>query len=606
MSSYDNRSFLIYTYNSGFYLLDNNAFKPFATPADSYLKRCGIYTAAALANGLMAVGTQFGGLAIVDRRGNLYKVIDKASGLQDNSVWAVYPDRQGGIWLALNKGISRVEFPAPLTRFSKHSGLDGNIITVQRHQGTVYVATSEGIRYLDYKNYLENDASRPLKNSRDGYKGRRPVFKPVGDLNLFGLCFLSSGSDLFAGTTSGIFRISGDQLQKVPENFTGSWHTVFALRQSKTDPDLVYVASRQGIGLLKRSQGNWHSQGWVKDLSNKIFDIVEDQNGSLWLLTIESEIIRVQNISQSPVDGWKFPANISRFDTTHGLPDETVTPLIIGKQLLFHGAQETWLFDEKRQRFHRDTTFRWAKVQDAYLRFNGRLDNSGLLWITVKDKNGEEFAAFGTPNANQTFQWNLRPFRRVQDIITINSIFPESSNDGQGSIAWIASENVFRYDSRIFKTYDFNYPALIRRIVIANDSVIFNGHDDIPTPVVAHKLNTIHFEYAATSFDAESENQFRTMLEGFDKNWSAWSKETYRNYTNLPRGDYRFLVQAKNVYGHLSDEARFEITVLPPWYMNSWMYGFYALFVGMLIFGLVKYRVRQLERKSKDLEKIVA
>ncbi len=51
----------------------------------------------------------------------------------------------------------------------------------------------------------------------------------------------------------------------------------------------------------------------------------------------------------------------------------------------------------------------------------------------------------------------------------------------------------------------------------------------------------LQFEFAATAFDAPELNEFQSRLEGFDREWSAWSRRRDRVYTNLLAGDYRFV-----------------------------------------------------------------
>ena len=72
-------------------------------------------------------------------------------------------------------------------------------------------------------------------------------------------------------------------------------------------------------------------------------------------------------------------------------------------------------------------------------------------------------------------------------------------------------------------------------------------------------------------------------MEGFDKEWSDWSKKTEKDYTNLPAGDYKFQVKAKNNFGSESAINSYSFSVLPPWYQTRWAYLVYAL----LFFGIV-------------------
>ncbi len=124
-------------------------------------------------------------------------------------------------------------------------------------------------------------------------------------------------------------------------------------------------------------------------------------------------------------------------------------------------------------------------------------------------------------------------------------------------------------------------------------------------PLLSYSHNTLHFEYAAPFFEQENKTQYQTFLEGFDKNWSAWHRNTQKEYTNLPEGDYRFHVRAKNIYQHESQEGVYAFKILPPWYRSAWAYLLYLLAVGGFVFGLVRMRTRQLEARHRELEKTV-
>src|SRR5206468_9954663 len=90
--------------------------------------------------------------------------------------------------------------------------------------------------------------------------------------------------------------------------------------------------------------------------------------------------------------------------------------------------------------------------------------------------------------------------------------------------------------------------------------------------------NSLRFEYALPSYLDESATEYESRLDGFDQDWSAWTREGQREYTNLGLGDYRFRVRARGISGGVSEEALFGFTILPPWYRTWWSYaGYLAL-----------------------------
>ncbi|MGH7457170.1 MAG: SpoIIE family protein phosphatase, partial [bacterium] len=95
-------------------------------------------------------------------------------------------------------------------------------------------------------------------------------------------------------------------------------------------------------------------------------------------------------------------------------------------------------------------------------------------------------------------------------------------------------------------------------------------------------------------------NQFQYFLEGFDQSWSAWSKATQKDYTNLSEGEYRFHVRAKNVYQHESREAVYAFKILPPWYRTWWAYVFYTIIAVASVLGIRRYDIYRQKQKAEN------
>ena len=57
----------------------------------------------------IAIGTAQNGVLIMNLQGQLLQVINKASGLQDDTIFDMQLDHDGGLWVVMNNGISRIE-----------------------------------------------------------------------------------------------------------------------------------------------------------------------------------------------------------------------------------------------------------------------------------------------------------------------------------------------------------------------------------------------------------------------------------------------------------------------------------------------------------------
>ena len=122
---YDQRHLLIGTRSNGLFLYDGASLAPFATAADARLKPNSLYRGLALPDGTFALGTTNAGFVIIDRQGHQLAAIDQASGLGSNAAYYMMRDREGALWLAGWRGLSRVETESPASFFDQVDGLPG-------------------------------------------------------------------------------------------------------------------------------------------------------------------------------------------------------------------------------------------------------------------------------------------------------------------------------------------------------------------------------------------------------------------------------------------------------------------------------------------------
>jgi serine phosphatase RsbU (regulator of sigma subunit) len=195
------------------------------------------------------------------------------------------------------------------------------------------------------------------------------------------------------------------------------------------------------------------------------------------------------------------------------------------------------------------------------------------------------------------------------------------------SICWIGgSEGLYRFDRKLMTSTENKFATLIRKVRINQDSTIFFGAfpQEITSVIgkvwsansnnvqldfmklkIPYFYNDLIIEYAAPNFTDESNTLYSYFMEGYDENWSTWSKLTQKEYTNLREGTYLFKVKAKDVLGNESEIASYEFTILPPWYRAWWAYLMYVCVSGLVIWQIVRFNSARLKLQNEILEKIV-
>ncbi len=581
MLPYDDHQLVIGTMEDGLFLYDGFAFHPFRTEADSRLRQNQLYRGITLPDGTIALATIRGGVVILDQHGRVRQSVDMTTGLQDNTVLALQTDQQGGLWLGLFNGIAHVETPAPLSLFGEESGLRGGVVRLIRHQGILYAATSLGVFYLD-----------PAK-------AHTTAFQPVAGIATQCWSFLAIGDDLLVATTDGVYKISKNKATSLGLLFKGA----AALHRSRQDGNYIFVGMGFNLALLRLNNGKWTNAGKFSGIEEEIRSIAEGEDGTIWLGTKSQGILRLGPPTLDPAPA---ASRVDRFGVNEGLPEGEVNVYAVGKRLFFASRSGLFRYDEAKQRFLPDSSFGAAFANGTTGVEVIASDKRGNVWLVATYETGDE----GNHLLRQPdgfFQRLRTPFLRVPKT-ELYAIYPDDRtalDDATGVVWYGGAGELVRYDQNVQKNYAAPFSALLRRVIINTDSVIFAGANagegvTPPVPTLSCQSKTLRFEFSATSFEAEEENRFQTYLEGFEESWSPWTKETKKDYTNLSPGQYRFHVRAGNIYEKESRAAIYAFKILPPWWRTWWAYGGYAVVFGLLVFATDRVQRRRLIKKERE------
>ena len=571
---------LIGTRSEGLFLLNKKNLSPFPTEVDNFLIQSRIYHAARLWNGDIIIATLNGGAVLIDSFGRFKQILNKSSGLIDENVKYIFNDTQGNIWLALNNGISRVELTSPISTFNRRNGLAGNVYSLIWHEGFLHAVTSEGLFVLK---------SSSISAEKLSSRFRFTLLPQVK-----GACWhlLSLKQTLLVATSLGVYQIRSNGVKKITENSS------YFLYHSKHTPHQIWVGKNGGVDVLKLQKNQWFQETEYQ-LSGEIRTITESENGRLWF---GSPIGGVYSLDRTEKNDQNILLEKHKFSDSDSLFDAQLTEINIFKaanKIIATTSNKTFYYNEQANHFLSDSMLGNQFANGTRNIFRLAEDSHGNVWI---HSNNENLAAIRQPDG--TFKLDSIPFLRIPDA-QINAIYPD-----ENGIVWFGgTDGLIRYDSNIKKDYAVDFPALVRRVTVGGDSVIYGGNPPSIPPLskggiggmeLPYIYNALRFEYAAPSYENEEANRFQYFLEGFEEGWSAWTAETRKDYTNLWEGKYHFRVRAKNIYQHLSSEDIYEFEILPPWYRAWWAYGLYALIFIAASTQFVRYQKRRAGMKARE------
>lgn len=578
MLPFDNDRLLIGTLSDGLFLYDGRSSSPFAPETLDFLRTNRLYKGLRLGNGNMAFATLQRGVIVLDPSGNVVQSFQKGTGIADDAVYNLFEDREGALWAAMSVGLSRIELQSPITLFNEHSGLEGAVNDIARYQGQLYVATMAGLFRLDAP-----AAGRP-----------HPKFGRVSGIqsSVWGLR-VAQGSLLIAGD-DGTMEFKNHRLS-VLDRESGA-----VMMISKQDKTVAFIGLADGVDVVRFQHGQWKSLGRIEGLIADIGEINEDDSGNIWLGTFSEGAIRLRFSGNS--DQQLLKPEITRFGATHGLPVGYLQISRIGNRLSFRPEPNHTLYEYNSElnRFQPMLPSDIIAGYDSTNQYPLANDAEDKLWMTSKTDTRGTLELLRLKKESRGYSTRTISLARVRED------FDEVIYEEDNGVVWMGGlDGVLRYDTRQQLPERPAISTVFNDIAIS-DSTIHCGMGIAAQGLsYPYAMNSIVFNYAATSFDLSSENEYQYLLEGFDNEWSSWSTHNTKSYTQIPEGEYSFKVRSRNAFGVESPESSFSFTIRPPWYRHGIAYGIYVLGFAGIIYIVVWMRSRKLERDKVQLMKII-
>jgi signal transduction histidine kinase/ligand-binding sensor domain-containing protein/CheY-like chemotaxis protein/AraC-like DNA-binding protein len=493
-------------------------------------------------------------------------------------VYSAYKDREGGLWFGTF--FSGVEYCAPfLNRFENYKLLlkDNylkNIINVIREDsnGRFWIGTdNNGIYFLD------PDKKQVLP------------FKIASDINTFYYCIhdiLLDGNKLYAATYERGLEIF-DLVKHTHQIFTYESNNPYSLPSSKVfslyraSDGHIYVSTSVGLCYYDQRTEKFTRLAFPYRVSQ----MIEDKKQRLWLATLNNGLFRYDLIKKEFKSFQYNPKN------NHSICGNSLTTLAIDKKgQLWIGSGGYGLC-------------RYDEAKDLFVRYlNLKLPNNFISNILVYDRDLWISTVKGlicwTPDTNKSI------------IYTTNNGIPDDNFiQGSGIIARDGTillgtlDGICHFNPQTLMENQYNPPVIITDMRVHNESVSPNlrnsplqkSIDYTDRVVLGYNQSFIEFDFASLSYLSPETNQYLYKMEGFDKKWHITTGlNAQANYTNLPPGEYTFVVKGTNNDGKWSNcEARLNIEIKPFFLKSSIAVTLYAfLFISLILYLYLNSRKR--------------
>lgn len=143
---------------------------------------------------------------------------------------------------------------------------------------------------------------------------------------------------------------------------------------------------------------------------------------------------------------------------------------------------------------------------------------------------------------------------------------------------------------------------LIGTVSVFEKHIPFSSHD--PRIDLKADENFVVIEFSPAPGSSTAQTEFAYKLEGYDRDWVYCGSRQNAAYTNLPDGDYTFLVKASTQKDNWNTPvAQMAIHIAPPFYKTIWFLSLVAIAAAMLLYWL--YRIYKEGRQRKYISKTI-
>jgi ligand-binding sensor domain-containing protein len=175
---------------------------------------------------------------------------------------------------------------------------------------------------------------------------------------------------------------------------------------------------------------------------------------------------------------------------------------------------------------------------------------------------------------------------------------------------------MFYFHPDDLKDNDFIPPVYITEFRLKNKLVSVNDSNSVlQSPIeftkeirLNYKQNIISFSFAALNYNQPGKNQYKYMLENYDKDWVVTdASRRFANYTNLDPGTYVLRVKGSNNDGVWNETpTEIKIIITPPFWQTAWFRILIIVAVAGTIYAAYRYRLGQILKLQQIRNRIAA
>ena len=569
--------------------------------------------------GNLWIGTHGGGLNRY--KNGTFTSFTTADGLCSNKISSIYEDRQGTLWIATHGGLNRLR-DSRFEVYTTKEGLSYDLVLsiYEDHEGSLWIGTDGGglnrlrdgkFVVITEKHGLSKNMVHSIYEDRQGglwigtYGGGLNLLKDnkitsfskaqgLAD-NIVWSIFEDRDGFLWVGTGEGLNRFKDGEFTLYTKKHGLLDNAIGAICEDRDGG--LWIGTDSGLNCLK--DGKFTSYTGEQGLSNMTVRVVHaDRKGYIWIGT-DSGLNRL-----NPIDG-----QITIFTKEHGLSNEGVGAIYEdpqgnlwigtfggGLNLFKNGVflsvtNEDGLFDDNiYQVLEDDKENLWMSC------------NKGIF--RVKKKELREFFQGKREKVNCTIYDDKDGMKSRE---CNGGTQPAGWKSRDGKLWFPTIKGVVVIDPDNIPTNRLPPSVMIKKVIVDDKQILLPFSHEGKELVIPPGMERFEIHYTALSFLVTNRVRFKCKLKGFDKAWQNVGDRRTVYYTKIPPGSYTFQVQACNNDGIWNTAgASISFSLTPYFYQAWWFYALCITFIGSLAFVLYRFRINQLKKRKRELERLVA
>ena len=495
-------------------------------------------------------------------RGNRVTRLQAPSPLVSNTVLSIFADADRNLWIGTQAGMMRLS-RTPVRVLALPTAADSDFGTVALDtDGSLWAASNQLVHVQGGHAAafrfpgLGEERVRNVLRSRDGSlwigtdgsgvyrlsaQGTKHFTTHEGLVNNFVRVFLESkDGTMWIGTDNGVSHLDRGVFHNYTSQNGLAYNSIRSLLENRDGT--IWIGTEHGLSQFRN--GEFLHDAMTAALGDeKVWALHQDQDGGMWIGTRAHGLYRYRN------------GQLSHYTTANGLASDSIYCILEDKQghFWFSGPLGVMLLDRgeldaqarNKEQLLSLRIFR-ADEGGKPAQFYGGTQPAGAL-----TKTGE--AWFPTSQG----LWSIRPDELEHPFISNLNIDTMTVDGRPVSLAG-----------------KLDLDAGSDRVEIAYEPVLLRSQEGL---------------------------RFRYKLDRYDRNWTyAGAQQRLATYTNLPAGQYTFLVEAWET-DHPGHTARASINFVkkPYFYRTPWFVALCVVLVGLVSILAYQVRMKQIHGRFK-------